>query len=64
MSEVETENIESDGDAKKTVWHRCLDFRFPITIEPLVLLYTLSVGLNEVIRSNLIMDKICQVVSQ
>nr|ALS04330.1 proton-coupled folate transporter-like protein [Acartia pacifica] len=33
--------------------------RFPITIEPLVLLYTVSVGLNEVIRSNLIISKIC-----
>ena len=42
-------------------WKRCLDLRFPITIEPLVLLYTLSVGLNEVIRSNLIIEKICQV---
>ena len=40
---------------------RCANLRFPITIEPLVLLYTLSVGLNEVIRSNLIMEKICQV---
>ena len=40
---------------------RCVNLRFPITIEPLVLLYTLSVGLNEVIRSNLIIEKICQV---
>ena len=40
---------------------KCSNLRFPITIEPLVLLYTLSVGLNEVIRSNLIMEKICQV---
>ena len=40
---------------------KCSNLRFPITIEPLVFLYTLSVGLNEVIRSNLIMEKICQV---
>ena len=40
---------------------KCSNLRFPITTEPLVLLYTLSVGLNEVIRSNLIMEKICQV---
>ena len=40
---------------------RCTDLRFPITVEPLILLYTLSVGLNEVIRSNLIIEKICQV---
>ena len=40
---------------------KCRNLRFPITIEPLILLYTLSVGLNEVIRSNLIIEKICQV---
>ena len=40
---------------------RCTNLRFPITVEPLILLYTLSVGLNEVIRSNLIIEKICQV---
>ena len=34
--------------------------RFPVTLEPLVCLYTISVGLNEVIRSNLIIDKVCQ----
>ena len=51
---------EGDGQSR-SCWQSCLDLRFPITIEPLVLLYTLSVGLNEVIRSNLIIDKICQV---
>ena len=55
----------SPGDAtqpkESSRWRRCLDLRFPITIEPLVLLYTLSVGLNEVIRSNLIIAKMCQV---
>ena len=34
--------------------------KFPITLEPLIALYTISVGLNEVIRSNLIIEKICQ----
>merc|ERR1712123_117691 len=34
--------------------------RFPVTLEPLIALYTISVGLNEVIRSNLIIEKICQ----
>ena len=51
-----------EGDVQsRSCWWRFLDLHFPITIEPLVLLYTLSVGLNEVIRSNLIIDKICQV---
>ena len=31
-----------------------------VTLEPLVALYTISVGLNEVIRSNLVIEKICQ----
>ena len=53
MSEEPEEGVEEQK--------RCVNLRFPITIEPLVLLYTLSVGLNEVIRSNLIMEKICQV---
>ena len=34
--------------------------KFPISLEPLIALYTISVGLNEVIRSNLIIEKICQ----
>ena len=34
--------------------------RFPVTLEPLIALYTISVGLNEVIRSNLVIEKICQ----
>ena len=50
MSEEPEEGVEEQK--------RCANLRFPITIEPLVLLYTLSVGLNEVIRSNLIMEKI------
>ena len=48
---------EGSGDVRK----KCTNLRFPITVEPLILLYTLSVGLNEVIRSNLIIEKICQV---
>ena len=51
-----SEEGEEEGSEK-----RCTNLRFPITVEPLILLYTLSVGLNEVIRSNLIMEKICQV---
>ena len=50
-----SEEVEEGSDKK------CSNLRFPITIEPLILLYTLSVGLNEVIRSNLIIAKICQV---
>ena len=53
MSEEPEEGVEEQK--------RCANLWFPITIEPLVLLYTLSVGLNEVIRSNLIIEKICQV---
>ena len=53
MSEEPEEGVEEQK--------RCANLRFPVTIEPLVLLYTLSVGLNEVIRSNLIIEKICQV---
>ena len=48
-------------EAEERKEKRCTNLRFPITVEPLILLYTLSVGLNEVIRSNLIMEKICQV---
>ena len=55
MSEEAKE--EGSGDVHK----KCTNLRFPITVEPLILLYTLSVGLNEVIRSNLIIEKICQV---
>jgi len=51
-----SEEGEEGGSEKK-----CTNLRFPITVEPLILLYTLSVGLNEVIRSNLIIEKICQV---
>ena len=53
-----SEEAEEGGDVKEK---KCSNLRFPITIEPLILLYTLSVGLNEVIRSNLIIAKICQV---
>ena len=55
MSEEAKE--EGSSDIRK----KCTNLRFPITVEPLILLYTLSVGLNEVIRSNLIIEKICQV---
>ena len=48
-------------EAEERKEKRCTNMRFPITVEPLILLYTLSVGLNEVIRSNLIIEKICQV---
>ena len=51
----------SEEEAEEGSENRCTNLRFPITVEPLILLYTLSVGLNEVIRSNLIMEKICQV---
>ena len=51
----------SEEEAEEGSEKRCKNLRFPITVEPLILLYTLSVGLNEVIRSNLIMEKICQV---
>ena len=56
--EVDGENVKP-GCWKnvKTVISR---LRFPVTLEPLVALYTISVGLNEVIRSNLVIEKICQ----
>ena len=57
MAEEEASE-EGSGDVQKK---KCSNLRFPITVEPLILLYTLSVGLNEVIRSNLIIEKICQV---
>jgi len=45
----------------KTGFAQYLDrLQFPITIEPIIFFYTVSVGLNEVIRSNLIIDKLCQ----
>ena len=47
---METE--ESDQDHKLGVKQKCLDlynkFKFPITLEPIVFFFTLSVGLNEV----------------
>ena len=47
---METE--ESDQDHKLGVKKKCVDlynkFKFPITLEPIVFFFTLSVGLNEV----------------
>ena len=48
MGDVETEH--PDQNQKKTKCAEKFDkVKFPITIEPLVCLYTISVGLNEVI---------------
>ena len=63
MSEEPKSNESNlrNENVSQSLGQKCLNLRFPVTIEPLVLLYTLSVGLNEVIRSNLIIAKICQV---
>jgi len=57
--------METEVISEKTpLREKCINFyhksKFPITLEPIVFLYTLSVGLNEIIRSNLIIDKICE----
>ena len=65
--EMEGEQIiaEVSSETVKPGWRTNVSnvvtrLKFPVTLEPLVALYTISVGLNEVIRSNLVIDKICQ----
>lgn len=60
---AETEEIREEGQKSgkmNAILQRVKRLRVPITVEPLIFLYTVSVGLNEVIRSNLIITKICQ----
>merc|ERR1711953_1331093 len=59
MGSTHTEMVDSTN-VKQNFAEKFNKLKFPITIEPLVCLYTISVGLNEIIRSNLIIDKICQ----
>ncbi|XP_023349851.1 proton-coupled folate transporter [Eurytemora carolleeae] len=44
----------------QTIWQRIQRLWFPVTVEPVIFLYAVSLGLNEVIRSNLIIQKLCQ----
>ena len=75
METAEISQNKEDRSFKEKFLEIYAKCRFPITLEPLVFFYTISVGLNEVIfchkilsqtfslqviRSNLIIDKICQ----
>ena len=53
MGDVETEHPDHNQLSSRQKETKCVEkfanVKFPITIEPLVCLYTISVGLNEVI---------------
>ena len=45
---------------KKNFFQVCRGFLAKVTVEPVAFMYATSYGLNEVIRSSLIVEKICQ----